>query len=248
MSVSATRPTSPVKARATSRPPARWVPRLAAACLLVLASGFVRQIQVDRVRKYMDEGRVAPFKLAAVPMQLGSWTGKGVELDPAIVKGTGSNDLITRRYTDSQTGVSLDVIVLYGPTTDIFIHSPELCYPKAGYVIARDPLDRTIATAAGDVPFRAIVYTKGDPGRPEVQEVYYSWRHSGRWSSLPTSPKESERIPGMYKIQIARPASPNEARTTNNPCESFLEKLIPDLEARINGQSPPSPEATRTHP
>ena len=58
-------------------------------------------------------------------------------------------------------------------------------------------------------------------------------------------PKEMERVPGMYKVQVARRLLPSEARTLDNPCEAFLEALLPVLEARIKGQSPPpaAPEA-----
>jgi hypothetical protein len=46
----------------------------------------------------------------------------------------------------------------------------------------------------------------------------------------------------MYKVQVARRILPAESRTLDNPCEAFLEALIPALEARIKDQGPvPSP-------
>jgi hypothetical protein len=139
------------------------------------------------------------------------------------------------------------VIVLYGPTHDVFIHSPELCYPKAGFTGFGETIERPIRCPGGNVPFRSVAYTKGDPGRGESQEVYFSWRYNGRWSTTVTTPKQSERIPGMYKVQIARRIARGESRTLDNPCESFLEVLIPDLEARITA-SARSPETAKPQP
>jgi hypothetical protein len=176
-------------------------------------------------------------------MTLGTWAGTPTEMDPRIVDATGSTDHVTRRYVDGRTGVILDVIVLYGPTSNVFIHSPELCYPKAGFASAGDTMSRQIPCPGGPVPFRSLAYTKGEGSQADRQEVYYSWRYNGRWSTSVSSPKESARIPGMYKVQVARRISPRESRAVSNPCESFLELLLPDLEARMTGSPPPSPSA-----
>jgi hypothetical protein len=252
MSVSAPSPTP--QAPPPPRPPApravvtlALLARAVLACALVLGSGAVRWWQARRVDAAMAQGREAPFPLAQVPINLGTWEGTATELDPLIVEGTGSSDHITRRYVDRRTGVSLDVIVLYGPTHDVFIHSPELCYPKAGFTGAGETIERPIRCPVGNVPFRSVAYTKGDAGRSDSQEVYYSWRYGGRWSTTATTPKQSERIPGMYKVQVARRIVRGESRTLDNPCESFLEVLIPDLEARITA-SARLPESAKPQP
>ena len=212
---------------------------------MVLGSGGVRLWQTKGVEAALALGRESPFPLKTIPATLGSWVGKDTELDPKIVEATGSTDQITRHYVDQRTGVAIDVIVLYGPTSDIFIHAPELCYPKAGYASVGDPFERPIRSKEDSAPFRSLAYSKGEAGKVELQEVYYSWRYDGRWSTVVSSPKRSERIPGMYKVQIARRLLPNESRILDNPCEAFLEVLIPDVEARIAGRTPPnrSPEA-----
>jgi hypothetical protein len=251
MSVSAPSPTTkapppPPPSRGVA-PLAHLLARAGLACALVLGSGAVRWWQARRVDAAMAQGREAPFPLAQVPINLGTWEGTTTELDPLIVEATGSSDHITRRYVDRRTGVALDVIVLYGPTHDVFIHSPELCYPKAGFTGFGETIERPIRCPGGNVPFRSVAYTRGDTGHGENQEVYFSWRYNGRWSTTVTTPKQSERIPGMYKVQIARRIARGESRTLDNPCESFLEVLIPDLEARITA-SARSPETAKPRP
>lgn len=213
------------------------------AVALVLVSGAVRAWQAKRVDAALAAGRESPFPLSAIPLNLGDWAGKATELDARIVEATGSTDHVTRHYVDRRTGVALDVIVLYGPTSDIFIHSPELCYPKAGYSDDGEAINREIVHGSLKTPVRSVVYKRGDPGQVERQEVYYSWRYNSKWSTTVSSPKESERIPGMYKVQVSRMVGRDESRTADNPCESFLEVLFADLESRITGQTPASGEA-----
>lgn len=239
------RPAAPqAVAPAPSRPRlAATVGRASLVVALLVASGGVRAWQARRVDEALDRGKESPFPLEQIPMTLGTWVGTPTEMDPQIVKGTGSTDHITRRYVDGRTGVILDVIVLYGPTSDVFIHSPEVCYPRASFASAGESMARSVACPGGAVPFRSLAYTKGEGAQTDRQEIYYSWRYNGRWSTSVSSPKESARIPGMYKVQIARRISPRESRALSNPCESFLEQLLPDLEARMTGSPPPAPSA-----
>lgn len=228
--------------------PASAAGRIGLVLALLLASGSVRAWQAGAIDSVMARGRISPFKLGDVPLTIGSWVGSEKELDPRIVQATGSTELVTRSYVDQMTGVTLDVIILYGPTSDIFIHEPKLCYPKAGFTSAGDEFDLPIPLPDGGKPieFHSVAYEKGEPGRLDSQEIVYAWKYNGRWSGKSPQPKESERIPGMYKVQVARRYNPGEARKRDNPCVSFLEALVPDLDARMAGHPPtaaPSPAA-----
>jgi hypothetical protein len=211
-------------------------------CALVLASGGVRWWQVRRVEAMMSRDRESKFPLDSLPMTLGDWVGEKTELDPVIVARTGSNDLITRRYTNRITGVTIETIILHGPASEIFIHAPDNCYPRAGYTPAGEAMDRAVSCGGTRVLFRSVAYTKGDPAHADTQEILYAWRYNGRWTTSVNRPKEMERVPGMYKVQVSRRLLPTESRTVADPCEAFLALMVPALEARILGQSsPPGP-------
>jgi hypothetical protein len=206
-----------------------------AALALLIGSGLLRAQQVRRVEATISTGRTeGKFDLSTIPLDLGDWHGAATKLDDQIVRATGSDDLTTRRYVDRRTGVALDVIVLYGPTSEIFIHSPQLCYPKAGFDSQGDVVDRAIDCGGTPAVFRSVAYAKGDPGSREIQDVYFSWRYNGSWTPVLGVPRQLERIPGMYKVQVARRITPNEVHgSAADPIESFLRVLIPDLESRI---------------
>lgn len=233
-----------VASRTSTRGP--WG-RLAVVVAILAASGAARLWQEHRVEKTLEAGRVSSFALAEIPLTIGDWKGKSTKLDPRIVRGSGSTDLITRRYVNQKTGVGIDVVICFGPTSDMFIHTPELCYPSAGFAPAAPADERKVAVPGHtSVPFRALVFTKGDGGLADTQEVYYSLWYDGRWTTASSSPKASQRIPGMYKVQVSRPVIAHERRDIDNPCESLLSPLLAEIEALRGGKvKPTEPTETR---
>jgi len=211
-----------------------WV-RVGLAVALLAASAAGRAWQARRVDQMLREGRVAPFPLSDIPRTLGTWTGHDEEMDQIIARATGSTDRLNRVYQDSVTGQKVSVIVLFGPSSEMFIHAPEVCYPGAGYECMAGPFARDLVVGEDRWPFRELVYHKGEGGNADQQDIYYSWRYGGRWTVEGSNAKTFERIPGMYKVQVARPAKDQELKmlTVGNPCEAFLTQLMPEIEKRI---------------
>jgi hypothetical protein len=232
----------PVAGTTPGGPP--WA-RLVVVLAILAASGGARAWQGRRVDDALERGRSSPFPLADLPMTIGSWEGRDEAMDPKIVRITGGTDLVTRRYVDRRTGVGLDVLVLYGPTFDVSPHTPEVCYPAAGFEAIPGASERPILVGGpAAVPFRSLAFTKGEGGLADSREVYYSLRYDGRWTTRAASPRDSSRIPGMFKVQVSRRLSGRERRDVENPCEPFLAALVGEIESRMAGKRP---EATATH-
>jgi hypothetical protein len=203
---------------------------VALACAVLVGSGALRLWQARRGDAFLQQGRVSPVPLKDVPLELGPWRGRPEELDPQIARRTGQIDHIFRTYVDTRTGVALDVIVLYGPAVELKEHAPEQCYPAAGFAIAEGPELRQVPTPRGPIPFYALVVAKGEGGQAQRHEVYYTWRYGGRWTPLRGPQKQFERIPAMYKVHLARRMAASERRDIGNPCQEFLQTLMPTLD------------------
>ncbi len=219
-----------------------WV-RVIVVAVLLLGSAAARALQTDRIENKIQTIRKRPkVDLASLPMDMGPWKGSATDLDPVIARATGADQIVTRRFINQETGVTLEVILLYGPAVEMYIHAPELCYPQAGFALVDGPDPRTIKTNTSEIPFRSLVYAKGEGSQTDLQEVYYTWWYNGRWTPDVGLRKQFERIPGMYKVHLSRRVIPNEDRRIGNPCESFLQELLPEIERRMSTtQSPPSP-------
>ena len=217
--------------------PGFWV-RVALCCVILLGSGAARAWQAHRLARRLDDGRRGPrVDLDTIPRALGPWRGAPTVIDEQIARGTGADQIVTRRYVNQDTGVAVDVILLYGPAAEMSIHSPEVCYPSAGYLPVGDSAAKVVKAEGGDVPFRSLVYRKGEGASADLQEVYYTWRYDGRWSPEVGIRKRFERIPSMYKVHVARRLTDHERRDVGNPCEAFLAALLPELQRRMTSPS-----------
>ena len=247
-----TTPLTPAPARAAvarDGPPAGGVSlaswsRVGLAVALLIGSAGVRAWQVRRIDGEMAAGRQRPkIDLAAVPTELGPWKGAATELDAQIARATGADQIVTRRYVNQFTGVALDLILIYGPAAEVYVHAPEVCYPSAGYALAAGPEARAVKLGDGGAAadFRSLVYAKGEGATAALSEVYYSWWYNGRWTPEVGKQKYFERIPGMYKVHVARVVGPGERRDVDNPSESFLRELLPELRRRMAARLAPAP-------
>jgi EpsI family protein len=214
--------------------------RVAVACALLIGSAGVRAWQARRIESTLAEGLRHKIELAALPLALGPWKGEPTQVDEQIARATGADEIVTRRYVNQSTGVAVEVILLYGPAVDMYVHIPELCYPAAGFTLLSGPEAKTVETQGLRLPFRSLVYAKGEGAQADLQEVYYTWRYNGRWTPEVGKQKHFERIPSMYKVHVARRVSERERRDVGNPCEAFLRELLPEIERRITASQTPT--------
>ena len=213
-----------------------WL-RVVLVCAVLVGSGGIRSWQAGKVRAALEQGKKSSFTLKELPLTLGNWRGEDTILDPQIARRTGASDALFRRYVDQTTGAAVEVIVLYGPAVELFIHMPEVCYTGAGYAQSAGPDQRVIASSGVEAPFRSLVFVKGQGAEADLEEVYYSWRYQGRWTPQLGTIKQFERIPGMYKVHLARRLTAQERRDVANPCESLLGVLVPEIEHRLSPAS-----------
>jgi hypothetical protein len=113
--------------------PRKW---LLMTCLLLSISGGIRHWRDYQFRSLENQTTASPFPLSEIPTVLGTWrsTGEDAQLDPETIKLAGSSDHVLRAYTDSKTGETVSVLLIYGLAYSVFGHSPEVCYPAGGYV------------------------------------------------------------------------------------------------------------------
>lgn len=238
---------APSSASAT-RAPGRglWL-KVGLAVALLSASAAGRAWQSSRVDQVLRAGRKPPFALKDLPMQMGPWMGRDEFVDEQVIRTTGSTDSIFRSYQNQVTGQRVSLLVLFGPCTEMYGHTPEVCYPATGYTQVKDAIPRVVESGGSSWPFRELVYAKGEGGQAEVQDVFYTWRYSGKWTPKPSTYQEFERMPSMFKVQAARRivnAKELDLLDVGNPCEASLALLMAEIDRRIaEAEAAGEPEA-----
>jgi EpsI family protein len=215
--------------------------RVGLVVALLAASAAARQWQAHRVDQAIRDGRVAPFPLKDIPETLGDWEGVTSKIDPHIARATGSTDSVFRTYQHRRTGQRIDLILLFGPSTEMYIHTPENCYPASGFTQVAGPNLHNLPVGKAQIPFHSLIYAKGEGSTVEREEVYYTWHYSGRWTPDLVTAKGFERIPGMFKVHIQRrvmKAAELELLDVGNPSEAFLAALMPEIQSRMARTQP----------
>lgn len=114
----------------------RVVAAAIAASLLMLIFGLACHVLAARLG---TPGNETPIDLAAVeqfPMQIGGWMGQDVPMDEAIVRATGTDAHINRRYSRSGNSESIALYVACGTNArSLMVHRPEVCYISAGLTL-----------------------------------------------------------------------------------------------------------------
>lgn len=224
--------------------------------LMLVGTGIIRQAQAQRYSQTRNLRVEAPFPLSTIPRVIDGWRvvdGSETMLDPLTTRITGSTDHMIRSYFDEMTGVTLSVLVLFGPAEPVLPHTPQVCYPASGFRQVGEPVDHTLKiNDLVNVVARSSVFTKTGGRVPLSQAVYHTYRADGVWSPTVNERTLSHRDTGIFKVQIQRRVIEGERIGSDEPIESFLRKLIPVIETMTAASrarsNPPTPAGPVTPP
>ena len=174
-----------------------------------------------------------------IPERFGPWVS---QFDPNLVvpPTEGSltdrlyDDLITRRYRNTQTGEQIMLLAAYGglQTDDLQLHRPETCYPAVGMQItARNPVELQL----GGRTVSAVALTAEAPGRAE--DILY-WSRMGNSFPQSNGAQRSEKlslalrgyIPDGILVRASQVRSPAAPQASN--LGRFLTQMVASVGAR----------------
>lgn len=150
---------------------------LAAAVALVVlaASGVGYRIVASQLARPAESVPLPEGGLARMSMEIGDWTGRDVPLSQAIIRATGSDQVLNRSYARRGGMQTVGFYISYGvQARDLMPHRPEVCYPGGGWTM-RDSRQEEIAVPGGK-PLSCRVYQfdkTGMDGRPMTVLNYY---------------------------------------------------------------------------
>jgi hypothetical protein len=213
------------------------------SCLLLGISGGLRYWREWQFSGIAQRSEAAPFPLAQLPRAAASWQaseGSDVQLDPDVARIAGSTDHIVRSYLDEKTGEQASVLILYGPAAVVFAHTPDVCYPAAGYQRIKGPIDGSITVPGVKDPvrYRWAIYMKRVGGINRYEEAYYTFRHNGEWMPDVSGRWKSFRYhPGLFKIQIVHPVA-SLSESGDGPCQPMLAEFVRQVDSRLSAGGP----------
>jgi hypothetical protein len=202
----------------------------AVAVVVLVSSGLIHGLWTDRWQPSAGPERAAA-RLERVPLVIGDWKGQPVEMDPQELKNAGIVGQLSRRYEDPRTGSVVALTLLCGRPGKIAVHTPDMCFPAAGYEMASPKVNYTVRPAPPAAPaeFWTARFHKPQVADPTHLRVFWSWSASGDWKA-PEDPRLAfAGWPALYKLYVVRQLNSADDPLQDDPCLDFLRRLLPEL-------------------
>jgi hypothetical protein len=168
-------------------------------------------------------------------LNVGSWEGQELELEPRQVAVAELTGYVMRRYVHPETGTVLTVLLVCGHPGPIVAHGPEVCYDGAGYnQKASEVHDRqTIAGQSEAADFLRADFEKTAVAIPELLRIYWSWNATGNWSA-PSGPRLAfAKYPALYKLYVVRQMHGPEQAAEKDPTVDFMREFLPRVQEQL---------------
>lgn len=177
----------------------------------------------------------AHLPLDRLPFTVGDWNGTPIDSAEALPTAE-PGAVLLRRYVNGVNGAAVTLFLTAGATGPIAAsHSPDSCYPGAGFACPDPIVNLPVAGADGSKvgDFRVANYSKTERASPVYLRVFWGWTDKGVWQA-PVDPRMAfvgtRRLYKMYVIRdLLREGEPLE----EDPAVSFIQALAPELKKTL---------------
>jgi hypothetical protein len=176
--------------------------------------------------------QAASDRLHDIPLTLGNWEGRIIEIDDATLPEEMVGRNVSVRYVHRVSGAVIVVYLACGRTATIEGHTPLVCYPAHGYatVMRETRVPVSSGPGADTREFYAATFSQGESPAPVHLRVFWSWKGAGHWQ-VPDNPGRTFRAsPFLYKCYAIRQLSTLEEPLEGDPCVDLLKELLPRLD------------------
>jgi hypothetical protein len=202
---------------------------LLAAVLVLTLAGFLQRAWTERA----DEELVrAAAKLDRVPLTLGTWRGQTLELDAQEIARARYASALWRRYEETTTGRVVSLLLVCGRPGPLSVHTPDACYPGAGFALMTAPEETTVplpASAEAAVFWKAR-FARLQNGVHDQLRIYWSWNAGTGWQAVESPRLRFARFPVLYKLYVVSALAPADTQQPQDAGLEFLRQLLPVLE------------------
>jgi hypothetical protein len=180
------------------------------ALLLIIGTGLAHGLWTHRWL-HTDEPQASAARLNQLPLEFGTWRGMDSPVPPSALAIGEIVNYKQRRYFNRATGAEFTVLVVCGKPGPISVHTPEVCFPGAGFRMIGEP--SAVSLALGDdfpqAEFRTARFQKQNSTEKVEMEAFWSWTTDGHWEA-PSYPRLTYgRFPALFKVYIIRMVNSN---------------------------------------
>lgn len=228
---------------------ASWL-TLAGAVALVVGTTFLQGMWTDRwkdKRVSRELEQAAKLMESAFPTSFGDWElERDLESDPKELERAGAVGHISRLYRNTRTKARVSAFVVCARPHDASGHTPDRCYPGAGFEVGETEHRQMITLADGQTAETftgtfvksgqtlRIFWTYGTRDAASVKAEQVAASRS--WIAPQIARLALANEPAVYKLYAIVDETRLSTAQAMVECEDFLATLLPALDAALMGK------------
>ncbi|MFO0811535.1 MAG: EpsI family protein [Gemmataceae bacterium] len=203
----------------------------AIAFAVVVLSGVLSGIWTNRWST-SNGATAAAERLSHVPASAGDWDGEDRPVPPKEVQIAQADGILRRDYVHRKTGMRLAVSVVCGRPGPVSLHTPDVCFPGAGFAQVGAATGATVSTTDRPARFRALRFQKPD-AVPTNLRVMYGWSNGGDWDAPEDARIAYARSPVLFKLYVVRVVAPDDRADADALTDDLIRSLLPQLKVAL---------------
>ena len=206
----------------------------AGAVLLVVGVTILQGMWTDRwTGRNVDEALLKAARLLEerFPEGFGEWElEQEIESDPKELERAGAVGHVSRLYRNTRTKSRISVFVVCATYYDASGHTPDRCYPGAGFEIAEAEHRQTVTLQGGG---KADTYTGTFRKQGQTLRVFWTYRVGAGWVAPQIARIELAGEPAVYKLYAIIDETRIRGAQATSECLDFLSFLLPAFDASL---------------
>jgi hypothetical protein len=218
----------------------KQIPIVLAVLLLVVAA--LKQGTDSERWSTFPELDVYAKHLEAVPMDVGEWRGEeGTKIDDRSKQVAGVVGAVNRKYVNATLNETVSVDLVSGRPHDMFFHTPDRCYPAAGFERGGKQTQVKIDGVEGS--FYTNTYIKSESSGIQNLRIYWAWSTDGTWTAPESFKWKYGGNPSIYKLYVMVPITSHDQSEDRNGATDFLRVFVPELKKTLFAKANLAPAA-----
>ncbi len=206
--------------------------RISAAVVLIVGAGLLQGAWTNRWGLSPPLAALGS-RFESVPMVIGDWKGTKFGLPPRERAMAGAAACLARRYHNPSRGVAITVLLLAGLPGDIATHTPDVCYPSAGYTLSSfAPYEYNYGRDNCRAEFRTALAVREGPN-PSVLRIFWSWNAAKGWRAPQDARWSLASEPALCKLYVIRETAGPVVDPGSDGCNEFLSVFLPELDRLV---------------
>jgi hypothetical protein len=198
-----------------------------------------------------EAARRSAVVLKEIPTRIGEWEGEDEEVDDEIQRVAGAQGFISRIFRNKRTGETVSVWLVVGHAHYTAAHTPDICYPSAGFRQYQKNARFNLDVDGKSVEFWTGLFRQDQGLGVSNQRVFWTWflPQPGA-TELEWKAPESPRFTfggarALFKLYFTAAAADESERPEESVALEFAKEFLPvvgPILAKVNGD--PAPPAT----